>query len=95
MSITPTDRFIMRSLAEEWAQIADLPINAQNIAQWKRLNSLRPGKPLICIRDLPWHEIKDDPELRIQTSDPRLHGHESGMRFMLWNWRHLRGDHGS
>lgn len=67
---THTDRDILRCLAERQAEIAALPIHQQTVAGWKRLNDLKPGKPMVHIYQVCWHEMDVDGELTLQCQDP-------------------------
>ena len=84
------DRDILRRLAERQAQIAALPIHAETIAQWKRLNRLEPGRPMVWVNEICWPEMGD--ELRLETSDPFCQAMEKELRRTLYQWDHLPGD---
>ncbi|MBN1402460.1 MAG: hypothetical protein JXA74_16590, partial [Anaerolineae bacterium] len=58
MQPIPTrDRDVLRRLADERAQIAALPVQAQRADMWRRLNRLERVKPLIWVNEIPWHEM--------------------------------------
>ena len=90
--ITPTDRDILRRLAERQAEIAALPIHQQTIAGWKRLNDLKPGKPMVHIYQVCWHEMDVDGELTLQCQDPFCRAAEGQLRRTIYQWDHFRGD---
>ena len=89
---TPTDRDILRRLAARQAEIAALPIHQQTIAGWKRLNDLKPGKPMVHIYQVCWHEMDVDGELTLQCQDPFNRAAEGQLRRTLYQWSHFRGD---
>ncbi|MCX5642830.1 MAG: hypothetical protein NTY10_06360 [Candidatus Omnitrophica bacterium] len=87
------DRDILRKLAEQQAKIAALPIHRETIAGWKRLNGLKPGRPLVWITEVPWPELmKTEKELQLQATDEFLRGVESRFRMTIYQWEHFRGD---
>ncbi|MDH7570562.1 MAG: hypothetical protein QHJ73_13355 [Armatimonadota bacterium] len=92
MAISSKERALLRRLAGEVAEIAALPVQAQTAAEWRRLNAVKPGRPLVWIDQLPWHELSVDPELALETTDPFCRGVEWNLRTTLYQWRHLRGD---
>lgn len=92
MKIPEHDRAILRKLAEEWAQIAALPVQKQNVEGWKRLNRLEKGKPMVWINEIPWHEMNVDGELELQTRDEFCRVHEWTLRSTIYKWNHLRAD---
>lgn len=59
---------------------------------WKRLNGLKPGRSLIMIDQIPWHEMDVDGELTLQCEDPFLRSLEWDMRSELYKWRHFPCD---
>ncbi len=89
---TPTDRDILRRLAERQAEIAALPIHQQTVAGWKRLNDLKPGKPMVHIYQVCWHEMDVDGELTLQCQDPFCRAAEGQLRRTIYQWDHFRGD---
>ncbi len=86
------DRTLLRRLAGEVAEIAALPVHRETIAGWKRLNGLRPGKPMIFIYQVPWHEMDVDGELALQCEDAWCRAVEEQLRRTLYQWRHMPGD---
>jgi len=92
MRISDRDRDTLRRLAHEWAEIAALPIQGENIAAWSRLNGLQECKPLIWINEIPWHEMDVDGELTLTTADPFLREHEQRLRRVIYQWKHMPGD---
>ncbi len=91
--MTPqTDKDILRRLAEQQADIASLPIHKQTVEGWKRLNDLKPGKPMVHIYQVCWHEMDVDGELTLQTEDPFCRAAEQQLRRTIYQWNHFRGD---
>lgn len=91
--MTPkTDKDILRRLAERQAEIAALPVHQQTIEGWKRLNDLKPGKPMVHIYQVCWHEMDVDGELTLQCQDPFCRVAEQQLRRTIYQWNHMRGD---
>ena len=91
--MTPqSDRDILRRLAEQQAEIAALPSHQQTGAGWKRLNDLKPGKPMVHIYQVCWHEMDVDGELTLQAQDPFCRAAEQQLRRTIYQWNHMRGD---
>lgn len=90
----PADREIIRRLAAQVAQIAALPIQEQTTNEWKRLNGLRPGKPLVLVylSESPMSELDANGETNLQTTDSFCQQIESELRLRLFQWKHARGD---
>jgi len=89
---TFTDRDILRRLAARQAEIASLPIHQQTVAGWKRLNDRKPGKPMVHIYQVCWHEMDVDGELTLQCQDPFHRAAEGQLRRTIYQWDHFRGD---
>jgi len=92
MYISVSDKSVLRSLAEQVAAIAALPIHQATIAGWKRLNGLGHGKPMIWINEVPWHEMDVDGELTLACSNPFCRLQEQQLRQMIYQWRHMPCD---
>src|ERR1035437_5122331 len=93
MKPSEKDRGILRKLAERQAEIAALPVHQETITEWKRLNGLKPGRPLVLVNQVPWPELMEaEKELTLQTTDEFLRGVEAQFRTTLYQWEHFRGD---
>jgi len=87
-----SDRGVLRRLAAQVAEIAAEPSQHDTVARWRRLNNLEPVRPQVWVIEIPWHEIDDCDELRLQCEDPFCREHERRLRRQLYSWRHVRGD---
>ncbi len=92
MTISQHDRDILRRLAEQQAQIAALPVHKEKSELWRKLNDLELVRPLVWINEIPWNEMNVDEELTLQTSDPWAREIETGLRQLLYQWRHMPAD---
>jgi len=86
------DREILRKLAGAVAAIAALPVQERKRALWRKLNSLRPDRPMVMIDQVCWNEMNVDDELTLRCSDPECRHYEDGLRKTLYQWRHFRDD---
>ncbi len=48
---------ILRELAKKYIEITSLPIQNERRMNWRRLNSLKPNKPLILVRGYAFNEV--------------------------------------
>jgi hypothetical protein len=92
MTIPEKDRYILRKLAERVAGIAALPVNKEKAAEWRRLNGLNKGRPLVWINEIPWHEMDVNGELEIQTTNEFCRQVERELRRTIYLWDHMRVD---
>ena len=86
------DTKVLRELGKNVAAAAALDFNAETVDLWKRLNGLKPVRPLVLIDQLPWHELNDGGELTVRCQDVFLRGIEYGMRRRLYKFNHFRAD---
>lgn len=89
MEFLQSDRDMLRKLAEEYAAVAALPVQKETAAEWARLNTLKPGRPLVWINELPWHEMNVNDELTLCCKDTFLKQVECNFRFTLYQWKHM------
>jgi len=92
IKISQNDREILRRLAAQKASIAALPVQQERRREWTRMNRNAPGKPMLWINEICWHEMDVDGELILQAQDPFAQKIESALRQELYVWRHLQGD---
>ncbi len=92
MNMTDGDRAILRELMKQVADGAALPVQQEKLAQWQQLNELRPTRPLVCILQVPWHEMNWEDELTCRCEGDWARGVESGLRMQLYQWRHFPDD---
>ena len=92
MDIPEKDISILRHLGEEQARIASLPVHKETIAEWKRLNRNQPGRPLVWINEVPWHEMDVGGELEPRTTHPFSRQVEETLRKTIYQWHHFPCD---
>ena len=83
---------VLRSLAEEWARIASLPIQKTNARLWQKLNDLDSERPMVWINEIPWHEMNHNEELTLRCNNTWARSQEDLMRKTIYQWKHMPGD---
>ncbi len=83
---------VLRSLAEEWAEIASLPIQKTNARLWQKLNDLDSERPMVWINEIPWHEMNHNEELTLRCNNTWARSQEDLMRKTIYQWKHMPGD---
>lgn len=86
------DKNIIRALAAEVAQIASLPVQEQKRAMWRKLNGLKPDRPMVMADQVCWNEMNVDDELTLRCEDPECRGYEDFLRKTLYQWKHFPVD---
>ena len=86
------DRIILRELAKEYAEIADLGVQKQTRDNWRKLNSLKSAKPTILLDEICWHEFSACDELKLTCTDGFNRSLEWQMREQIYRWKHFRAD---
>lgn len=92
MNITKKEREILRTLANEYMEIASLPVQREKMELWKAFNRHEHTRPMILIDQLPWNELNGDGELTCRTEDPFLRQIEFSLRSTIYKWRHFPVD---
>lgn len=92
LKISKKDRDMLRRLAIRQSEIADENCQETSENEWRRLNGLEPGRPLVWINDIPWQELNRDKELTLQAKNEFCREIEFRLRSTLYRWEHLRGD---
>ena len=90
MSISDSDKAILREVGKRVAEIAADPVQGENIELWKRLNRLERTRPLIMLYDWTQHETGLKFELTCEGDDARAV--EQILRGRVYHWQHQRDD---
>ena len=83
---------ILRALAAEKAEIAALPVQAENIRRWTDTNDLKLVPAPVYINELPVNELNFDGSLTLRCEDEFARSIESGLRYELYCWKNLPGN---
>ena len=86
------DVTMIRELALRVGEIAALPLQREKQAMWRKLNALKPDRPMVMIDQVCWNEMNVDHELRVRCQDPGCRGYEQHLRRILYQWRHFPVD---
>ena len=86
------DRTRLRHLAAQVAEIAALPVQEEKRALWRRLNALKPIRPMVMIDQVCWHEMNVNDELTLVCDNPECRAYEDSLRKTLYQWRHFPVD---
>ena len=86
------DKIILRKLAEQIATIAALPVQEEKRKLWRKLNGLRPERPMVTIDQVCWNEMNIDGKLDLQCEDRECRGYEQYFRRVLLQWEYFPVD---
>jgi hypothetical protein len=82
----------LKELAQNYMEIALLPIQQEKINLWKALNCFKMQRPMVVIDQLPWNELQEGGELDCICSDPYWHQVELELRQTIYKWNHFPVD---
>jgi hypothetical protein len=90
--INKNDKAIIRELATQVADIAALPIQNKKIMLWRKLNALKPERPMVMIDQVCWNEMNVGDELTLRCTDPECRSYEETLRRTIFQWKHFPVD---
>ena len=90
--LTKEDVAIIRELAGRVAEIAALPVQEEKRALWRKLNALRPERPMVMIDQVCWNEMNAGDALTLRCADADCRGYEDRFRRTLFQWDHFPVD---
>lgn len=87
------DRSRVRDLAKRIAEIAALPVQEEKRALWRKLNALKPERPMVLIDQVCWSEFDGrEEELVPACEDPACREYETALRRRLYQWKRFPAD---
>ena len=89
--IEDKDAEILKPLAEKVAALVAEPVQEPRRREWKRLNSLKPGRPLLHICQEPWREFVGS-EFALRCEGELARQVEQQLHQILWRARHAPAD---
>ncbi|MBA7520860.1 hypothetical protein ES705_12959 [subsurface metagenome] len=92
IKLEPSEIDVLRSLADEWANIAYLPVHQEKARLWQKMNDLDSERPMVWINEIPWHEMNHEEELTLRCRNKWARSQEDLMRKTLYQWKHMPGD---
>ena len=90
--LTEKDKTVLRSLADEIAGIAALPVHREKARLWQKLNDLQSERPMVWINEIPWHEMNVNDELTLQCGNEWARQQENELRQIIYQWKHMPAD---
>ena len=90
--ISKKDQAILHDLAVRVGEIAALPVQDEKRRLWRKLNALKPERPMVMIDQVCWNEMQVGDELILQCSDPECREYEDKLRKILFQWMHFPVD---
>jgi len=90
--LDPSEIDVLRRLAEQWAEIAALPVHQEKALLWQKLNDLESVRPMVWINEIPWHEMNFNDELTLRCKNSWARNQEDLMRKTIYQWNHMPGD---
>ena len=91
MMFSSHDRTIIRDIAKQVAEIAELPIMEQRRKLWTDHNDLTPGRPLILIfPEGGWGELMVDREMKCESKEAK--NLEYRLRQRIYGFEHFSDD---
>lgn len=86
------DVSVIRGLAKRVAEIAALPVQEEKRTLWRKLNALKPERPMVMIDQVCWNEMNIGDELVLRCTDRECRGYEDFLRRMLYQWKRFPVD---
>jgi len=86
------DREILRDLAGRLGEIAALPVQEEKRRLWRRLNGLKPERPMVTIDQVCWNEMNIEGKLTLLCEDEECRSYEQSIRRKLLAWEYFPVD---
>lgn len=90
--ISAQDIQVLRQLAQQYAEIATLPVHKEKSQLWKDNNEFRSARPMVLIDQICWNEIDSDSWFALQVQDPYWRGVELELRQKIYCWKNFPVD---
>ncbi len=89
---TKEDIAIIRELAARTAEAAALPVQDEKRALWRKLNALKPERPMVTIDQVCWNEMDFNGDLTLRCEDAECRYYEDTLRRTLFQWKYFPVD---
>ena len=87
------DKEILRSIAFEYMQIANLSVHKETINNWTAFHSMKPNKPMLTIYEICWEELAENSQyLKLQCKDKLARELEWNLKKIIYQWKFFPGD---
>ncbi|GHU19389.1 hypothetical protein FACS1894163_12200 [Spirochaetia bacterium] len=90
--ITQEEKAVLRELVKQVRDLAADDVNRERIQRSRDMHSLKPGRPLVWIDEIPWHEMNIGDALTLRTKSPEAQDMETYFRRILYRWKYLQAD---
>jgi|WetSurMetagenome_2_1015567.scaffolds.fasta_scaffold68044_2 hypothetical protein len=90
--LTKRDVEIVRQLAKRVREIALLPVQEEKKSLWRKLNALKPVRPMVMIDQVCWNEMNPSGELTLQCESEECCAYEQYFRRLLFQWNNFPVD---
>ena len=90
--LTQREKNTLQTLAEQYMDIASLPVQQKKITSWKALNAGNMKRPMVVIDQIPWHELDSDESLRPTIEDTFWQALEKWLRMTIYKWKNFPAD---
>ena len=92
MNQNQKDREILRELAGRVGEIAALPVQEEKRRLWRKLNGLKPERPMVTIDQVCWSEMNIDGKLDLHCENEECRSYEQRFRRLLLQWEYFPVD---
>ncbi len=86
------EKQLLREIARQYADLAVREENRERIRRGRNANDLIPGRPLVWIDEIPWHQMDIAGQLVLRCEDPFARQMEQHFRRTLFRWRYFQAD---
>ena len=83
----------LREYAKEYTQIALSERNLRRPDQYRKLNSLTLVRPPVLVFEVPWGELEEQEELKLDCETDLYRGIERAIKRNLYQFKHFEGDY--
>ena len=90
--LSKNDLSIIRGLAGRVAEIAALPVQEEKRGLWRRLNGLKPVRPMVMVDQVCWNEMNIEDRLTLRCTNEECRTYEQFLRRTLLQWEHFPVD---
>jgi len=92
MVITEREKHLLRELAKRYAEVAASDAQKELRKRMIAHNDLMPGRPIVWIQEIPWHEMDIEGKLTLTCEDGFAQDMERYFRRMLFQHEYFPGD---
>ena len=90
--VSRQEKIIIRELAKQVRDLAAAEVNKERVKRIRDMHSLKPGRPIVWIDEIPWHEMDINGELVLQCESKEGQEMEQFFRRILYRWKYIQVD---